>query len=104
MEHPRAQVTRSRLEKCSILEHFSNVHYFTILLSSQDLGQLVDGLRTRAEAWTKTAEYLETGHTADDSFVCEECSDPNEAKSIAAHYQSITGQIEQQVQKQGGWS
>jgi hypothetical protein len=81
-----------------------SVHYFTILLSGQDLGQLLDGLRARAEAWAQTGEYLETGYTADDSFVCEECSDPTEAKSIAAHYQRIITQIEQQVRKQGGWS
>lgn len=83
---------------------FKGVHYFTLLLSRQDLGQLLDGLRTRAEAWTKTAEYLETGYTSDDSFVCEECNNPDEAKSIAAHYQRIITNIEQQVQKQGGWS
>lgn len=81
-----------------------DVHYFTVLLSSHDLGQLLDGLRARAEAWTKTGEFLETGYTSDDSLVCEECSDPEEAKSIAAHYQRIITQIEQQVQKQGGWS
>lgn len=80
------------------------MQYFTVLLSSQDLGQLLDGLRARAEAWAKTAEYLETGDTSDDSFVCEECRDPGEAKSIAAHYQRIITRIEQQMQKQGGCS
>lgn len=76
---------------------------FHIQLESNDLGQLLDGLRVRADAWRKTAEYLEGGHVADDSFACEECSDPQEARSIALHYEGIIDQIEQQVQKQGGW-
>lgn len=58
---------------------------FQIQFESNDLGQLLDGLRIRAEAWLKTAEYLEGGHVADESFICEECSDPQEAKSIAHH-------------------
>jgi hypothetical protein len=77
---------------------------FQIHFESNDLGQLLDGLRGRADAWLKTAEYLSTGHVTDESFVCEECSDPQEAKSIAQHYEKIINQIEQQVQKQGGWS
>lgn len=75
---------------------------FQIHIEGNDLGQLLDGLRAREEAWRKTAEYLETNYVSDDSFVCEECSDPNEAKSIADHYLKIIGQIEQQVQKQRG--
>lgn len=75
---------------------------FQIHLEGNDLGQVLDGLRVRVDAWRKTAEYLEQGYVADDSFVCEECSDPEEAKSIALHYERIISQIEQQVQKQGG--
>lgn len=77
---------------------------FQIHLESNDLGQLLDGLRVRADAWLKTAEYLEAGHVADESFICEECSNPEEASSIAQHYEKIIIQIEQQIQKQGGWS
>ena len=77
---------------------------FQLRLESNDLGQLLDGLRIRANAWRNTAEYLESGYVSDDSFVCEECSDSEEAKSIALHYEKIITQIEQQVQKQGGWS
>jgi hypothetical protein len=77
---------------------------FQIHLESNDLGQLLDGIRARADAWLKTAEYLKGGQVADGSFVCEECSDPQEAKSIAQHYERIITQIEQQIQKQGGWS
>lgn len=76
---------------------------FQIRLESSDLGQLLDGLRAREEAWRKTAEYLETGYISDDSFICEECSESREAQSIARHYKKIVTQIERQVQKQGGW-
>lgn len=76
--------------------------FFQIHLERNDLGQLLDGLRVRADAWLKTAEYLEVGHVTDESFVCEECSDPHEAKSIALHYERIIIGIEKQVRKQGG--
>jgi len=75
---------------------------FQIRLENNDLGQLLEGLRIRLDAWRKTAEYLELGYIADDSFICEECSDPHEAKSIAQHYDRIITQIEEQVRNQGG--
>ncbi len=74
-----------------------------IVLATNDLGQLLDGLRIRAESWAKTSDYLESGFSADDSFVCEECSDPHEARRIAQHYEKIITNIEAQVEKQGGW-
>ncbi len=77
---------------------------YLITLHAHDLGQLVDGIRCRAETWEATAEYLEKGCIADESFVCEECSSPREAKAIARQYRRILRQIEQQVQQQGGWS
>ncbi len=77
---------------------------FLISLCSHDLGQLLDGLRLRAEAWTKTADYLESGFNPDDAFICEECSDPHEARRIAQHYEKIITNIETQVEEQGGWS
>jgi len=46
-----------------------------IALDSLDVRQLLDGLRLRAEAWRKTAEFLESGYVAGDGFICEECSD-----------------------------
>ena len=75
---------------------------FQIILKRRDLGQLLDGLRIRAEAWEKTADYLESGFSPDDYFICEECSDSHEARCIARHYEPIIGAIEDQVKKQGG--
>ena len=75
----------------------------TIRLDSEDLGQLLDGLRCRAEAWHGTAEYMETGYSARDDFVVEECSEAEdaltaeEARAIAAHYDRIISSIEEQV-------
>jgi hypothetical protein len=46
---------------------------------------------------------LETGYSFDDSFVCEECSDADEATKIAAHFSSIAACIQRQVTEQGGW-
>jgi hypothetical protein len=69
-----------------------------IRLSEDDLGQIIDGLRVRAESWRATERYLETGHA--DSMI-EECNDAVEARSIAEHYERIiesivTQQAEQQ--------
>ena len=77
---------------------------FQIVLKRRDLGQLLDGLRIRAEAWGKTADYLEFGFGPDDSFICEECSDTYEARCIARHYETIIAEIEAQAKKQGGRS
>ncbi len=76
---------------------------FQIHLESNDLGQLLECLRVRADSWHKTSEFLQTGQTIEESFIAEDCSNPDEAKSIADHYEKIITQIEQQIQKQGGW-
>ena len=75
---------------------------FHIRLNSIDLGQLLDGLATRAEAWEKTAEYHESG-SVPDGFIVEECSDAEEAHNIANHYHSLCQTIREQVEEQGGW-
>lgn len=74
---------------------------FNIELDGNDLGQLLDGLKVRADAWEKTSEFLLTGHSHDDSFICEECSNAHEAETIARHYRRIIQQIEQQMNTQG---
>ena len=75
---------------------------YTIELDSLDLGQLLDGLDIRAEAWEKTASYLRTGTVPDDEFfIVEECSKPQEAGDIAKHYRSIADKIRQQMEAQG---
>ena len=74
---------------------------YRIELNDLDLGQLLDGLEQRAEAWERTAEYLRTEAMPDgEFFVIEECSDPNEADAIAAHYRKIIRTIEAQLEGQ----
>jgi len=75
---------------------------YTIKLDSLDLGQLLDGLDIRAEAWEKTALYLRRGMLPEDEFfMVEECSKPEEADDIAQHYRSIADKIRQQMEAQG---
>ena len=75
----------------------------TLTLDSLDVGQLLDGLRSRAESWRNTVEYMESGYSHDDAFVCEKCTDSSEAEQIAKHYEKIVASIEHQVEAQGGW-
>ena len=63
------------------------------------LGQLIDGLEARADEWRLTALYLETGE-APDGLVIEECSDAEEARLIAEHYQQILANIIRQQTEQ----
>jgi hypothetical protein len=74
-----------------------------LTLDSLEVGQILDGLRSRRESWANTAIFLRDGYFPDDSFVCEDCSDLDEAQKIADAYQRIISRIEQQVDAQGGW-
>jgi hypothetical protein len=69
---------------------------YTIRLQEHDIGQVLDGLCTRAEAWRETAEYLETGASPRKSFVAEDCKNADEARQIAEHYDYIINTIRKQ--------
>lgn len=56
---------------------------YTIQLDEIDLGQILDGLQSRADSWHATADYHETGQPAWNDIVIEECSDADEARAIA---------------------
>lgn len=73
---------------------------YRIELEANDLGQILEGLRIREESWRNTAIYLRDGYFPDDTFVCEECSDEQEAENIANFYQRIILNLEQQRDKQ----
>ena len=60
-----------------------------ITISEQDLGQIIDGLEVRQKSWLDTAEFLRSGCSADDFFVCEECTDEEEAQHLADTYERI---------------
>lgn len=72
---------------------------YLIRLEENELGQLLDGLECRADAWEKTAHYHRTGESPPD-FIIEECSDAEEAGKIAAHYRLILAKIERQMEVQ----
>ena len=72
---------------------------YVIRLNGLDLGQLIDGLEARADAWRLTAVYLETGESPD-GFVIEECSYAEEARRIAEHYKRIIGTVVEQRERQ----
>ena len=73
--------------------------FYVVKLSAADLGQLMDGLECRAEAWEKTALYHRTG-VVPDGFLVEECNDAAEAERIAKRYRSILATIVQQTEHQ----
>ena len=72
---------------------------YRIELSEFDLGQLLDGLNIRAEAWERTAQFHRTGEASPD-FIVEECRDAEEAEKIAAHYRDIISKILKQREAQ----
>jgi hypothetical protein len=69
---------------------------YRIELNELDLGQILDGLEIRAEAWERTAAYHHTGESPPD-FIVEECSDADEAEGIARYYRSIISIIRKQM-------
>jgi hypothetical protein len=72
---------------------------YLIRLEENDLGQLLDGLEARAEAWEKTAQYHRAGESPVD-FIVEECTDADEADRIAAHNRLIISKIREQREAQ----
>jgi hypothetical protein len=70
---------------------------FQITLSQLDIAQILTGLDNRAEAWEKTAHFLEARESSEDWVPIEECSSAREARSIAAHYREIIAGIEAQL-------
>lgn len=76
---------------------------FRIKIDSVDLGQILDGLQARQQSWKNTAIFLRDDYFPDEAFMCEQCSDPDEAERIANHYERIIRSIKQQIDQQGGW-
>jgi hypothetical protein len=72
---------------------------YVLQLDDNDVGQLLDGLETRAVAWSKTADYHHTGESPPD-FIVEECNDADEANRIATYYRSIIAKIQIQQEAQ----
>lgn len=60
---------------------------------------MLDGLWAREDAWRQTAMVLR-GEMSDDEFLCEECSDAEEAESIYRDYKLLTSKISEQMKRQ----
>lgn len=73
---------------------------YVIRLNGFDLGQLLDGLEVRATAWRNTATYMTTGEAPTADFVAEECTDAEEAKRLADHYDRIIAEVLKQKSEQ----
>ena len=77
-------------------------NHCTITLSENEIGQVLDGLEVRADAWEKTADYLRSDVLPEgEEFSIEECSDAMEAEAIASDYRSIIKKIRTQRDAQG---
>ena len=68
----------------------------TVVLSRNDIGQLLEGVEILIEQWDATAEYLSTGRVQEDICI-RESHDAREAESIAATYRSLRDQISGQM-------
>lgn len=73
---------------------------YLLRLEETDLGQILDGLMAREEAWRTTAEYFRSGHNLDAHFSIEECSGEHEANQIALFYDRIIRNLERQRDEQ----
>jgi len=60
------------------------------------IGQILDALYLRMEAWEYTEEYLNTGQVHE-PYCVEECSSAYEARRIADYYKGIIQSIEKQA-------
>lgn len=74
---------------------------YRVQLDDLDLHQILDDLKTRAESWERTADYLGTNKMRDaEFFLLEECGSQEEANEIANHYRSIIDKIRSQMDEQ----
>jgi hypothetical protein len=70
----------------------------TVTLSSNDVGQIADGLEVLADQWENTSRFLD-GEPYDVDSVVRECSEASEARSIAATYRRILQSLYQQLRR-----
>ena len=62
-----------------------------VVLDDIEWGQVLDGLRCRAEIYEETVRYYESGHAESE---IAEVRDENEARKLADLYRNIIGKIE----------
>ena len=62
-----------------------------VVLDDIEWGQVLDGLRCRAETYEETARYYESGYAESE---IAEVRDENEARKLAELYRNIIGKID----------
>jgi hypothetical protein len=72
---------------------------FIIKISSNNLGQIIDGLKQREEAYHITAEYYETGNIDSDQQIVE-VSGQDEAINMTKLYRDLIADLEGQMARQ----
>lgn len=70
----------------------------TVLLERYEWGQILDGLRCRAETYEETVRYFETGYAESE---IAEVRDRNEANEIGRIYRAIISKIEKALAENG---
>jgi hypothetical protein len=71
--------------------------YYVLKLERSDIGQIIDALESRAEAYESTSQILR-GHDEEASFIIEEVNDHSEADKIAEYFRAIIAKIERQIE------
>jgi hypothetical protein len=69
-----------------------------LLLDSLMVGQILDALEVRREAWEKTSAWYR-GELNDPFFAIEECRDAEEADGIASFYREIEKELIEQLDR-----
>jgi hypothetical protein len=67
-----------------------------LVLDESMVGQILDALEIRREAWQKTSAWYR-GELDDPFFAIEECRDEEEADSIATLYLQIETELRSQL-------
>lgn len=72
---------------------------YVIRLSGLDLGQVIDGMEQRAQAYRNAECYHEHGEHLEDDHI-PEVNDAEEARKLAEHYERIIAAILEQKANQ----
>lgn len=72
---------------------------YVLALDAFDMGQLLDGITQRANAYRNTENYHETGDFDTHEPILE-VNDAEEARKLAEHYERIAAAIELQMKEQ----
>ena len=70
-----------------------------VVLDENEWGQILDGLRCRAETYEETARYYESGYAESE---IAEVRDVDEARELAGIYTGIVRKVEKSLRTKSG--